>query len=172
MPPPVSDDLVIERPPRQLKELLIPTSLFDLSLRGLRGYIPREGLCYWFGREIENAIGLVMVVAFPRIYSSESSFELAPGQMAELTTRSQQKGLWLLAQVHTHPTDEPHSTADEEWAPTRRLGFISVVVPFGAQFSNLRQPHWRCFECDSAGRWVDAEDGRLRIFDDIWLPKA
>jgi len=66
-----------------------------------------------------------------------------PGQMGELTTWAQKESLWLLAQVHTHPTDEPHSSADEEWSPTRRIGFMSVVIPFGAQFSNLHQPQWR-----------------------------
>ena len=166
------DDSGIERPPGQLKELLIPASLFDLSLRGLRGYGPREGLCYWFGRAITADVGLAMVVAFPRIYSTEYSFELMPGQMGELTTWAQKEGLWLLAQVHTHPTDEPHSSADEEWSPTRRMGFISVVIPFGAQFSNLHQPQWRCFECDSEGEWTDVGDTRLRILNDIWLPKG
>ena len=161
---------VIHRPPGRLKELLVPASLFDLSLRGLRGYVPREGLCYWFGREIRSGVGLVMVVAFPRIHSSEYSFELASGQMSELTIWSQREELWLLSQVHTHPTDEPHSSADEEWAPTRRLGFISIVIPFGAQFSNLHQPWWRCFECNSQGDWQDAPDKLVRVMDDIWLP--
>lgn len=166
-----SNNPTIERPPGQLKELLIPASLFELTLRGLRGYVPREGLCYWFGREIAPAMGLAMVVAFPRIYSTEYSFELAPGQMSDLTTWAQEQSLWLLAQVHTHPTDEPHSNADEEWAPTRRAGFISVVIPFGAQFSNLRHPWWRCFETDSRGEWLDADEKLLRVLDDVWLSK-
>jgi hypothetical protein len=166
------DDSTIERPPGQLKELLVPATLFDLTLRGLKGYVPREGLCYWFGREISSGTGLAMVVAFPRIHSSEYSFELVPGQMSELTTWAQKESLWLMAQVHTHPTDEPHSNADEEWSPTRRVGFISVVIPFGAQFSNLRSPQWRCFECDSQGEWNDVGSKRLRILDDLWLPKG
>jgi hypothetical protein len=168
--PSIEVETAIERPPGRLDHLLIPTSVLDQSLRGLRGYVPREGLCYWFGRELEPGTGLVMVSAFPRIYSSEYSFELAPGQMSELTTWAQREGLWILAQVHTHPTDEPHSDADEEYSITRRPGFLSVVIPFGAQFSNLRRPQWRCFECDADGQWVDIDEGRLRLFDDVWLP--
>jgi hypothetical protein len=167
----VTDNSTIERPPGQLKKLLVPASVFDLTVRGLKGYVPREGLCYWFGREITPGIGLVMVAAFPRIYSTEYSFELIPGQMGELTTWAQRESLWLLAQVHTHPTDEPHSNADEEWAPTRRPGFVSVVIPFGAQFSNLRTPWWRCFECNSQGEWSDVKENFVRIMDDVWLPK-
>lgn len=158
-------------PPGHLISLLVPASVLDLSLRGLRGYVPREGLCYWFGRELQLGIGLVMVVAFPRIYSTEYSFELAQGQMSQLIDWSEREGLWLLAQAHTHPTDEPHSNHDEEWAPTGRAGFLSVVIPFGAQFSNLYRPRWRCFECDGEGGWLDVEAERLRVLDDVWLPK-
>jgi hypothetical protein len=135
------------------------------------GYVPREGLCYWYGRELEQGVGLAIVTAFPRIYSTESSFELMEGQMSQMTTWSAREGLWLLAQVHTHPTDEPHSTADEEWAPTYREGFLSLVLPFGAQFSNLRRPRWRLFECDAGGRWISVEENMLRILEDVWLPE-
>jgi hypothetical protein len=166
------DEAGVQRPPGWLRRLLVPSSILHSSIRGLQGYVPAEGLCYWFGREVEPGLGLVMVTAFPRIYSSVSSFRLAEGQMSQLTTWSFREGVWLLAQVHTHPTDEPHSMADEEYAPTRREGFISVVIPFGAQFSNLRSPRWRCFECDADGRWGDVEEGRLSVFDDVWLPES
>jgi hypothetical protein len=112
-----------------------------------------------------------MVAAFPKIYSTECVFELLPGQMSELTTWSQREGLWLLAQVHTHPTDEPHSSADQQCAPTHREGFLSVVVPFGAQFSNLRKPGWRLFECNANGRWERAKRELMNVFDDVWVPE-
>lgn len=161
----------VVRPPGPLRQLIVPSSILFSSLRGLRGYVPAEGLCYWYGRALEKGLGIVMVAAFPRIYSTESSFELMPGQMSQLTTWSAREGLWLLAQVHTHPTDEPHSSADEEWSPTHREGFISVVIPFGAQFSDNRTPRWRLFECDGRGSWADAPEDRLRILDDVWLPE-
>lgn len=166
------EEIEVARPPGPLRQLIIPSSILYSSLRGLRGYVPAEGLCYWYGREIDEGVGLVMVVAFPRIYSTETSFQLMPGQMSQLTTWSAREGLWLLAQAHTHPTDEPHSSADEEWAPTHREGFISVVFPFGAQFSGSRSTRWRLFECDEGGHWVDAPEERLRILDDVWLPKG
>lgn len=165
-------EVEVLRPPGRLDELILPASILRSSIRGLQGYVPAEGLCYWFGREIEEGVGLVMIVAFPRIYSTAASFELMPGQMSQLTEWSRREGVWLLAQVHTHPTDEPHSRADEEWAPTRREGFISVVIPFGAQFSDPHQPRWRMFECDARGQWADVPKGRLRVLDDVWLPEA
>lgn len=165
------EEIIVDHPPGVLRELLVPSSILSLTLQGLCGYAPAEGLCYWFGRECGDGVGIVMVVAFPRIYSTERSFQLADGQMAHLTTWSQREGLWLLAQLHTHPTDEDHSQADEEWAATRREGFLSLVIPFSAQFSSVHQPRWRCFECDASGRWIRMDEGRLRIIDDVWLPK-
>lgn len=160
------------RPPGRLRELILPLSILRSSIRGLQGYSPAEGLCYWFGRELEPSTGIVMVVAFPRIYSTLSSFELMPGQMSQLTEWSHREGVWLLAQVHTHPTDEPHSRADEEWAPTRREGFISVVIPFGAQFSDPHRPRWRVFESDVRGEWAAIPEDLIRVLDDVWLPEA
>jgi len=81
--------------------LLVPSSLVDLSLRGLRGYVAREGACYWFGREIAPHQGLAMVVAFPRIYSAERSFQLADGQMGQLATWSQREGCGTCTVTHT-----------------------------------------------------------------------
>jgi hypothetical protein len=165
------DETEVRRPPGRFVRLIVPSSLLQTSIHGLQGYVPREGLCYWYGRELEPGVGLAMVVAFPRIYSTESSFQLMDGQMSQLTTWSAQEDLWLLAQVHTHPTDEPHSNADEEWAPTYREGFLSLVIPFGAQFSNLRSPGWRLFECNAGGRWVNVGEEKLRILEDVWLPE-
>jgi hypothetical protein len=167
---PAEPDVEVRRPPSQLNQLLVPSSILKLTLSGLRSYVPVEGLCYWYGRQLDKQLGVVMVAAFPRIYSTDVSFELMPGQMSQLTTWSAREELWLLAQVHTHPTDEPHSHADEEWSPTHREGFISVVIPFRAQFSDNRRPHFRVFECNSEGKWSDAPNDRVHIFDDVWLP--
>jgi proteasome lid subunit RPN8/RPN11 len=162
----------ILRPPGRLRRLLVPSSILHSSIQGLRAFIPAEGLCYWYGREVEPDVGLIMVTAFPKIDSTEQSFELLPGQMSELTNWSQREDLWLLAQVHTHPTDEPHSSADQEWSASHREGFLSVVIPFGGQFSTLRSPGWRLFECDARGRWESASRELIRVFDDVRLPES
>lgn len=164
------DETEVRHPPGPLRQLVVPLTILNSSLRGLRGYQPYEGLCYWYGRELEQGVGLAMVVAFPRIYSTETSFQVMPRQMSQLTNWSADVALWLLAQAHTHPTDEPHSSADEEWSPTHREGFISIVFPFGAEFSNGRLPHWRVFECDPEGQWIDSSENKLHILDDVWLP--
>jgi hypothetical protein len=111
-----------------------------------------------------------MVVAFPRIYSSERAFRLADGQMGQLAAWSQPRGLWLLAQLHRHPTDEPHSETDEALAPIYRHGFLSIVVPFGAQFSRTDRPRWRCFTYQEQSGWSPFASERVVVFDDVWLP--
>lgn len=166
-----SEDESVARPPGPLERLLIPSSLLAHSLRGMQGYAPLEGVCCWFGRELEPGVGIAMVVAFPRIYSTERSFHLLEGQMGHLATWAARQDVWLLAQVHSHPADEPHSEADEAWSASWREGLLSVIFPFSAQLSTLRQPHWRVYECDALRRWQEIDSGRLQVFDDIWLPK-
>lgn len=167
-----TDETVIDRPPGPLSQLLVPSSLLDLTLRGLRGYAPAEGLSYWFGRPLDDGTGIAMVAAFPRIYSTERSFELVDGEMGRLSMWAQRAGLWLLAQLHTHPADEPHSAADEEWAASYREGFLSIVIPFSAQLSSIRRPYWRCFERDAEGGWQEIDSGHVHVFDDVQLPGA
>lgn len=167
---PEQDD--VECAPGPVGRLLIPSSLLEHTLQGLQAYTPSEGLCYWYGRELASGAAIAMIAAFPRIYSTRRSFQLAEGQMSRLNSWSARHGLWLLSQVHTHPTDEPHSEADEAWAPTWRVGFLSVLLPFSAQLSTTRQPHWRVYECDSQGRWNEIAATRLEVFDDIWLPEG
>lgn len=166
------ENTTIERPPEQVERFLIPSSVLQHTLHGLRGYAPAEGLCYWFGRALDPTTAIVQVVAFPRIYSSERWFHLAEGQMAQLTAWSQRHGLWLLSQVHTHPANEPHSDADDAWAPTKRRGFLSIIIPFSALLSATHNIGWSCYEWSDAGQWVAADTTRLHVFDDVWFPKG
>src|SRR6185437_8533554 len=120
-------DVVIERPPGPLDRLLLPSSLVAATIRGLRGYAPFEGLCYWFGRELQPGVAIAMVTAFPRISSTERSFWVLDGELSRLLEWADEEKFWLLSQIHTQPADETHSTADQQWAPTYRTGFLSVI---------------------------------------------
>jgi hypothetical protein len=167
---------IIERPPSMVDRLLISASVLDATLQGLRLGCDREMLCYWIGAAIPpDATGRtranVMTVAFPRVTSSHSEFRLDEGQMAAITQWCATRGLWVLAQVHTHPTDEPHSEADECWPASSRPGFLSVVIPFFAQLSTVRDPHWRLHRVGADGRWAAADPQlHLEVTAGVWLP--
>ena len=166
----------VVRPPERIDRLLIGTSYVHQTLSGLALGGDREMLCYWVGAALPaDSFGrhraIVQVVAFPRIESGFATFRVVEGQIAQLTEWCSARELWILAQVHTHPTDEPHSQADECWPASRRPGFLSIVIPFFAQMSTVREPQWRVHEIGSDSRWREIDPNeRIDIFPEIWLP--
>lgn len=44
-----------------------------------------------------------------------------------------ERGLALVAQLHSHPTDAYHSETDDTFPITTRLGSVSIVLPDFAQ---------------------------------------
>lgn len=166
----------VQRPPGCLDHLLIPENVIRNTIAGLSYAAGREMLCYWLGTEVQSKGGLsalVTTVAFPHIESAYAQFRVVEGQLGLITTWCAEKGLWILAQVHTHPTDEPHSESDECWPASQRRGFISVVFPFFATLSSLRTPGWRAYESAGGGVWseIDTEQ-RFQIVTDVWLPPS
>lgn len=126
----------VSRPPQRINQLIIPEAVLQQTLVGLALGHTREMLAYWIGTSIVRpgveANAVVTTVAFPKILSTYSQFQLVEGQMGLVTSWCASRGLWVLAQVHSHPTDEPHSEADETWPASHRKGFLSVVLPFFA----------------------------------------
>jgi hypothetical protein len=167
---------VITRPPGPLDRLLLPASVVQATLDGLSLARDREMAAFWLGAALPpdaegRARGIVTTVAFPRVESAYAAFRVADGQMGRITEWCAAHGLWVIAQVHTHPTDEPHSEADECWPASHRAGFLSIVVPFFAQFATLRDPQFRVHELVRGDVWrhVDPND-RLFILGDVWVP--
>jgi hypothetical protein len=169
-------DSSISEPPGPVDRLLITQSSLLTTLVGLASGRDREMLCYWIGTELSpdssgRTRALVTTVAFPLVESYYDSFRVMEGQLGLITTWCAARDLWILAQAHTHPTDEPHSEADEHWPVSHRPGFISVVFPFFAQMSHVREPQWRAHELLGGGRWrtIDPAE-RFEIVSDVWLP--
>lgn len=165
----------VQRPPGRLAHLLVLESVLRNTITGLSYGAGREMLCYWLGAELKSdrTAAVVLTAAFPHIESSYAQFRLREGQMGLITTWCAERDLWLLAQVHTHPTDEPHSEADECWPASHRDGFLSIVFPFFASMSNIRTPGWSVYESQGRGKWLQVDsEKKLRIIPEIWLPET
>src|SRR5215203_6191544 len=152
------DESSVDRPPERIDRLLVPESVLQQTIFGLALGGTREMLCYWLGAALSNTptgvnSAVVTTVAFPKILSSYDHFEVVEGQMGLITQWCADRGFWVLAQVHSHPTDEPHSVADETWPASHRVGFLSVIFPFFAQLSSVQNPNWRVYESMGHGRW-------------------
>jgi hypothetical protein len=148
----------VDRPPRSISRLLVPDHIVAATLAGLRLRRDREGLVYWAGRNLFTEQGretaVVMTAVLPKIESDYDHFRLLDGEMARISEWCAENSVWILAQVHSHPADEPHSEADETWPASQRLGFLSVVVPFFAEFSTVSTPFWEVYELTEAG-WTE-----------------
>ncbi|MBB4637523.1 proteasome lid subunit RPN8/RPN11 [Longimicrobium terrae] len=169
-----TEEPVIVRPPGRLERLVIPATVLSNTLQGLALGRDREMLAFWIGAELPGTAGatraLVSTVAFPRIRSGYSRFELAEGEMGHITRWCGKHGLWILAQVHTHPTDEDHSEADEAEPVSHRPGFLSVVIPYFARFSTVREPRWRAYEHQGGGDWRAINpEVRFEVLSDVWI---
>jgi hypothetical protein len=170
-------DSIIQRPPGTLNRLLIPETVLRNTIMGLSYAAGRETLCYWLGSELKGQDGqtsaIVTTAAFPHIKSAYAQFQLIEGQMGLITTWCHEHNVWVLAQVHTHPTDEPHSEADECWPASHRRGFLSIVFPYFASMSSVLNPAWRIYECKGEGQWNEiTTENRLLIMPDVWFPKS
>lgn len=169
------DALAVSRPPDKIDRLLVPDNVLQQTVVGLSLARTREALAYWVGVGVGGSDGetraIVTTVAFPSVYSAYDHFEVVEGQMGLVTAWCAKRGLWVLGQVHTHPTDEPHSPADETWPASHRQGFFSVVIPYFAQLSTLRTLHWRAYESDGSGSWLQiVPEDRFDVIDQVWLP--
>jgi hypothetical protein len=171
-----SAEPVIVRPPGRLDRIFLPATVLANTLEGLALGREREMLAFWIGSALPagsegGARAIITTVAFPRIRSGYARFELVEGEMGTITRWCGSRGLWILAQVHTHPTDEPHSEADESGPVSYRVGFLSVVIPFFAQFSTVREPRWRAYELLERSVWSEVDpETRFKVLSDVWIP--
>jgi hypothetical protein len=164
---------LFRRPPGVLNQLLVPARCVDITLQVMRSAGEREMVVYWAGIEIAGAdmpTGMVATVVCPKILSGRAAFRLADGQMGRIAEWCARRRMWILAPVHTHPNDEPHSEVDECFPLSHRIGFLSLVIPFFAVHSVVSKPLWQVHERQEQG-WAKVEAGeRLGIIPDYWIP--
>ena len=162
----------LDRPPGRLRELLVSDHVVAMTLDGLRLRREREALAYWAGCSIAceqetGSTAIITSVVFPQIESGYDHFRLLEGEMARISEWCATADVWILAQLHTHPSDEPHSEADETWPASHRDGFLSIVIPFFAEFSTVTTPFWRVHTRGPTG-WEDVTaSAMIRIIPSV-----
>lgn len=100
----------------------------DLILKQY-GQFSHEGLVFWAGNSLENRINITHVIA-PETESSEGRVTVPHSSIYHVVRSLSKNKLIHIGQVHTHPGKwVDHSGGDDEWAPFKRTGLISIVVP-------------------------------------------
>lgn len=126
----------------------------------------RECVLLWLGRRAAG-VQRILDVYLPMQNSAVDYFEIPRQGMAALMGRLRTEALYVVSQVHTHPHEAFHSSADDRWAIVRHVGALSIVLPFFAQSTTpenfLQQA--AVFQLDDANDWnrVGSEEIPLHL---------
>ena len=88
-----------------------------------------EGLVYWGGRKNGDIFNISMVIA-PKTESNYGRVSTSNRSNFDVVRKLNENDLVQIAQVHSHPGKwVDHSSGDDEFAPFKTEGLISIVVP-------------------------------------------
>lgn len=152
--------MTVWKPPPRFEHLIIASGLIDETLRYLALAKRTENIAYWAGTTDGVNARMTRVVKPAAI--RRKAFVLVPAdEVARVVNECHEASDFLVAQIHTHPGIEDHSTVDDCGTVSKRNGFISLVVPFYAQLASVQNPGWFGYELQD-GDWLDfAVDERV-----------
>jgi proteasome lid subunit RPN8/RPN11 len=109
--------------------LTVPSDAIYESLNHFRiaGNARKERVVLWLQPLGSNRVSEVYV---PNQEAEEDYFRIPPKSMSRLLSHLRHTDLKIAAQVHSHPKEAFHSSADDRWAIVRHRGALSIVVPF------------------------------------------
>jgi proteasome lid subunit RPN8/RPN11 len=113
--------------------LRVSRAAVEATINHLRhaGLRQSECVALWLARR--TRIGAEVVEVYrPEQVTAFDSFRIPPSSMNALLARLGDEGLFIGAQVHSHPQEAFHSEVDDRWAIIRHVGAISIVVPYFA----------------------------------------
>ena len=107
-----------------------PRPVIEQTLNVLRSGGARncEALVLWLARRTASVVDVVEAYE-PPYEASVDYFRIHPEGMRSIMARLRNERLHICAQVHSHPAQAFHSTADDRWAIVRHQGALSLVVP-------------------------------------------
>lgn len=127
----------MRRPLSQMHRLIVPKSLTDEGHQLMRdeGSKGHEALVVWAGRARANEHGTfdveAMIMPHQSAYVADNEVAVVVDGDAifEMNALLFERGLRLLAQMHTHPGRAYHSDTDEQYSLITAEGGLSVVIP-------------------------------------------
>lgn len=133
-----------------IPESILKTTATYLKLHGRQG---KECMVFWCGKILGKTEGKVTNCIYPNQKSTAVGVQIDPDEVSKIQYLLIAREEFLLAQVHTHPGVAFHSSIDNNYPLTHKLGFLSIVVSnFGAT-DLLNFSGCRVFEYQGFGRW-------------------
>jgi len=117
-----------------IETVFLPKKLANKTQLFLRtvGQSRKEGLALWVG-SIDGRTFRITNILVPRQRGIRSDdgvcVVVSSEEMLRINMELHQSGLFLIGQIHSHPTEAFHSEMDDENAIANRVGSLSLVVP-------------------------------------------
>ncbi|MEW6049404.1 MAG: hypothetical protein AB1609_23520, partial [Bacillota bacterium] len=110
-----------------------------------------EGVCYWVALFEDGAWDVIQVIK-PDARASSGRVDI-PTEENRRITESLPQGAAVIAQVHSHLGSAFHSDRDDRNPYSFEPGFLSIVVPWGANESVRWPLDVKVYELVSYPRW-------------------
>jgi len=88
----------------------------------------REAVVLWLAQRTVTAC-IVRIVLLPLQEAGVDFFSIPPEGIRDVLTQCRLTGLFVAAQLHTHPLEAFHSEADDDLALIRHRNALSFVFP-------------------------------------------
>jgi proteasome lid subunit RPN8/RPN11 len=149
--------------------LLCHSSIVDTTLGYLRdaGNTERECVVLWLGRRESSEIHVTR--AYRPLQTARADMFVIPREgIAAMHSELRRERLMVAAQVHSHPLQAFHSKADDRWAIVRHEGALSLVVPYFASGTSLRNflDETKVFRFSPNAQWIEVPRSEVHL---SWL---
>jgi hypothetical protein len=133
---------------------------------GREGY---ESVTLFAGRDVEGMYQ-VLAVYIPVQYSYKTEYglmyEVSSDELSKLDDWLYDNKLSLFCQMHTHPEEAYHSTADDDRCIVTSIGGISIVIPRFAQ-DEVDIRNWAVYRLKRKMGWTELDERELQSFISI-----
>lgn len=118
----------------QVRTVEISRSVVESGYQHLRavGSEGNEGFVLWAGHQDGDVFGVVEAVIPEQqglVHEGGVCVIVGSDELHRLNVTLHKRGLTLVAQIHSHPSDAYHSTTDDAFPIVARAGGLSIVVP-------------------------------------------
>jgi hypothetical protein len=105
----------------------------SISFLQTQGALRHEGVVLWPGR-LQGGVCEVTEPIIPRQITGRLSYRIPNDETFRIIRDVAERGLVIPIQIHSHPFEAFHSSADDEYAFVQHENALSIVVPDFAAF--------------------------------------
>jgi hypothetical protein len=154
-----------------IRKVLFPQSIlsqaFDFMRRaGQKGF---ESVTLFAGNSNEDIYHITeLYIPVQKSYKTEHGlmYEVSTDELAKLDDWLYDEQLTLLCQMHTHPGEAYHSTADDQNCIVTSVGGISIVIPDFAS-DHISLDNWAVYRLGRDSGWSELSSKEVHALIEI-----